>query len=159
VGLCNQHRDPRHTATVTRLRSDVYEGKIAYSFYDRKVTTKTSCRCSLPLSLSFLYHLPIPPLYICTLNNHLPTTSLYTTTTTTMQHLATISYRILTSPLLLLSLIFGTLIAYIVLTIIYRLTLHPLAKYPGPPLAKVTDIYLGKPSLRLFIFHLPPDIL
>lgn len=27
--------------------------------------------------------------------------------------------------------------------IIYRLTLHPLAKYPGPPLAKITDIYLA----------------
>lgn len=32
---------------------------------------------------------------------------------------------------------------YCFLTIIYRLTLHPLANYPGPFLAKITDLYLG----------------
>ena len=33
--------------------------------------------------------------------------------------------------------------AYVLLVIAYRLTLHPLAKYPGPFLAKITDVYLA----------------
>lgn len=32
---------------------------------------------------------------------------------------------------------------YVVGVVIYRLTLHPLAKYPGPFLAKITDIHLA----------------
>ena len=32
---------------------------------------------------------------------------------------------------------------YAVGVVIYRLTLHPLAKYPGPFLAKITDIHLA----------------
>jgi hypothetical protein len=68
-------------------------------------------------------------------------------------------FNILSSPLLLVASIFGVLTLYVrlrittciisranhpqILTIIiYRLTFHPLARYPGPPLARITDIYL-----------------
>lgn len=65
---------------------------------------------------------------------------------------------VLTSPLLLLAAIFGTLflsVRYsphsqdvtdkpqIIAVIIYRLTFHPLARYPGPFLAKITDLHLA----------------
>ncbi|KAL5120168.1 hypothetical protein ACEQ8H_001994 [Pleosporales sp. CAS-2024a] len=67
---------------------------------------------------------------------------------------------ILTSPLLLIATIFGALSAYVSINhhyifeillipykifavIVYRLTLHPLARYPGPFFAKITDIYLA----------------
>ncbi|KAH7125665.1 cytochrome P450 [Dendryphion nanum] len=56
--------------------------------------------------------------------------------------------KLLTSPLLLLSTILGFLFLWITTTILYRLTLHPLAKYPGPPLAKITDIYLAYYAYR-----------
>ncbi|KAK8035119.1 hypothetical protein PG993_010114 [Apiospora rasikravindrae] len=39
------------------------------------------------------------------------------------------------------------LIPYIVLVIAYRVTLHPLATYPGPFLAKLTDGYAGLQAL------------
>ncbi|KAL1797315.1 hypothetical protein ACET3X_003921 [Alternaria dauci] len=45
--------------------------------------------------------------------------------------------------LFLLASIFGALLLYIFGVIIYRLTFHPLASYPGPFLAKITDIYLA----------------
>jgi hypothetical protein len=35
------------------------------------------------------------------------------------------------------------LVFYIIGVVLYRLTLHPLAKYPGPLLAKITDIHLA----------------
>ncbi|KAF2027825.1 cytochrome P450 [Setomelanomma holmii] len=50
---------------------------------------------------------------------------------------------LLTSPLLLIASIFASLFFYIFAIVIYRLTFHPLAKYPGPFLAKITDIYLA----------------
>jgi hypothetical protein len=37
----------------------------------------------------------------------------------------------------------GLSFIYVVGVVIYRLTLHPLAKYPGPFLAKITDVYLA----------------
>jgi hypothetical protein len=51
--------------------------------------------------------------------------------------------HILTSPLLLAECLLGLLAAYIVAVIAYRLTFHPLARYPGPFLAKITDLYLA----------------
>ncbi|KAF1960044.1 cytochrome P450 [Byssothecium circinans] len=50
--------------------------------------------------------------------------------------------NLISSPLLLTASIFGALFLYVTAVIIYRLTLHPLARYPGPPLARITDIYL-----------------
>jgi hypothetical protein len=47
------------------------------------------------------------------------------------------------SPLYLLAAACGVLSLYISLVVLYRLTLHPLAGYPGPFLAKITDIYLA----------------
>ncbi|KAF2809419.1 cytochrome P450 [Mytilinidion resinicola] len=68
-------------------------------------------------------------------------------------------YRILTSPLLLLGTLFAGLAVYISLVVVYRLTLHPLARYPGPPLARITDIhlayhaYLGTRHLEFYRTH------
>jgi cytochrome P450 len=45
--------------------------------------------------------------------------------------------------LFLLASIIVALLLYILGVIVYRLTLHPLASYPGPFLAKITDIYLA----------------
>jgi hypothetical protein len=39
--------------------------------------------------------------------------------------------------------LFSLITTYAVGVILYRLTLHPLAKYPGPFLAKITDIHLA----------------
>ncbi|KAH8588815.1 cytochrome P450 [Bisporella sp. PMI_857] len=47
----------------------------------------------------------------------------------------------LSSILCLSILVSGLFIVYLILLTTYRLTLHPLAKYPGPLLAKVTDWY------------------
>ncbi|KAF2742470.1 cytochrome P450 [Sporormia fimetaria CBS 119925] len=62
--------------------------------------------------------------------------------------LLSIATSVLSSPLLLLASIVGGLFAYAALVILYRLTLHPLAKYPGPPLAKITDIWLAYYAYR-----------
>jgi hypothetical protein len=51
--------------------------------------------------------------------------------------------HILTSPLLLAECLLGLLAAYVLGTVAYRLTLHPLARYPGPFPAKITDLYLA----------------
>ncbi|KAF2848045.1 benzoate 4-monooxygenase cytochrome-like protein P450 [Plenodomus tracheiphilus IPT5] len=53
------------------------------------------------------------------------------------------TWSLMNSPLLLLAYLAGGLFLYILAVVVYRLTLHPLAKYPGPFLAKITDIYLA----------------
>lgn len=47
-----------------------------------------------------------------------------------------------------LTIILGALSFYVVGVVVYRLTLHPLAKYPGPFLAKITDIHLAYHAWR-----------
>ncbi|KAF2018040.1 benzoate 4-monooxygenase cytochrome-like protein P450 [Aaosphaeria arxii CBS 175.79] len=51
-------------------------------------------------------------------------------------------WTILLSPYLTFAAFFCIVGLYVFSVVTYRLTLHPLAKYPGPPLARVTDIYL-----------------
>ncbi|OCL05749.1 cytochrome P450 [Glonium stellatum] len=60
-----------------------------------------------------------------------------------MQFLLSLARSLLESPLVLLSAISLSFALYVFVVIIYRLTLHPLAKYPGPFLAKITDCYLA----------------
>lgn len=54
-----------------------------------------------------------------------------------------IAKALLASPLLLVGCVLGAFFLYIAVGIVYRLTLHPLAGYPGPFLAKITDLYLA----------------
>ncbi|KAL6703023.1 hypothetical protein ACN47E_010299 [Coniothyrium glycines] len=51
--------------------------------------------------------------------------------------------HLLASPVLMLATLSGAAVLYISLVILYRVTLHPLARYPGPFCAKITDIYLA----------------
>jgi cytochrome P450 len=51
--------------------------------------------------------------------------------------------KVLASPLLLAETCIGLLACYVSIIIFYRLTFHPLSGYPGPWLAKVTDLYLA----------------
>ena len=50
-------------------------------------------------------------------------------------------------------------IAYVFGVVIYRLAFHPLSKYPGPFLAKITDIHIawhawrGSRHLHLYRCH------
>ncbi|ORX95259.1 cytochrome P450 [Clohesyomyces aquaticus] len=60
-----------------------------------------------------------------------------------MEFLLSLASLLFFSPFLLLASIVGVLILYASLVILYRLTLHPLAHYPGPPLARITDIHLA----------------
>ncbi|CZT14739.1 probable cytochrome P450 67 [Ramularia collo-cygni] len=52
------------------------------------------------------------------------------------------------SPVGLLSLSLGGLAIYALGVIVYRLYFHPLAKYPGPLVAKLTDLYSTYHALR-----------
>jgi hypothetical protein len=47
-----------------------------------------------------------------------------------------------TTPTHLIAALFGSVALYAVILSIYRLFFHPLARYPGPLLAKITDLYL-----------------
>ncbi|OCK75144.1 cytochrome P450 [Lepidopterella palustris CBS 459.81] len=75
-----------------------------------------------------------------------------------MDLLVNVIHRLITSPLFLLSVLLSSLA--ILLVIIYRLTLHPLSRYPGPFLARITDIHLayhawkGDRHLELWRSHL-----
>jgi hypothetical protein len=51
-------------------------------------------------------------------------------------------------PVALLLLSSTLAIAYIAAIVIYRLTLHPCAKYPGPWLAKVSALYAAYHAAR-----------
>jgi hypothetical protein len=53
-----------------------------------------------------------------------------------------ISY-LFSCPFLVVELILGGFCFLVFAGIFYRLTFHPLAKYPGPFLAKFTDLYLA----------------
>jgi len=52
----------------------------------------------------------------------------------------------------------GAIVLYFILRAIYRLTLHPLAKFPGPKLAALTSMYAASwdlPVASSFCKHLP----
>ncbi|KAF2666612.1 cytochrome P450 [Microthyrium microscopicum] len=51
--------------------------------------------------------------------------------------------EVLSSPLLILECLLGAAVVYLAVGVAWRLTFHPLAGYPGPLLAKVTDLYLA----------------
>jgi len=65
-----------------------------------------------------------------------------------MEFIINSARHILCSPLYLVASLIGAVVLYFTLLALYRLTLHPLARYPGPPLAKVTDIYLAYYAYR-----------
>ncbi|TGO56381.1 hypothetical protein BOTNAR_0224g00130 [Botryotinia narcissicola] len=58
------------------------------------------------------------------------------------------SFAGIPSYLVILQVILSTFILKLFLTAIYRITFHPLAKYPGPRWAKITDLYSAYHSLR-----------
>jgi hypothetical protein len=47
-----------------------------------------------------------------------------------------------TTPSHLIAALSGGVTLYAFVVIVYRLFFHPLARYPGPILAKITDLYL-----------------
>jgi hypothetical protein len=51
-------------------------------------------------------------------------------------------------PMFLAEVIFGSISLLMLGVILYRMTLHPLAKYPGPFFAKFTDLYLAYHAWR-----------
>jgi hypothetical protein len=57
--------------------------------------------------------------------------------------IGTVLAKVLECPMLLVQAVFATFVLLIFGIIFYRLTFHPLAKYPGPFLAKFTDLYLA----------------
>jgi hypothetical protein len=59
-----------------------------------------------------------------------------------MTILLDIIQNLATSPSHLVAVLFGGLILYIAVIVTYRLFFHPLSAYPGPFLAKFTDLYL-----------------
>lgn len=59
-----------------------------------------------------------------------------------------ISNALASSPLGLLSLLSAGLVSYVLGLIVYRIYFHPLAKYPGPLLAKISDLYSTYHALR-----------
>ena len=54
----------------------------------------------------------------------------------------------LSKPVQILTLMAGLGIVWLATVIFYRLTLHSLAKYPGPLLGRITDLYSLYHALR-----------
>jgi len=60
-----------------------------------------------------------------------------------MALLVHLTRNVLASPVLLLESIAALCLLYVFGVIVYRLIFHPLAKYPGPFLARITDLHLA----------------
>ena len=92
-------------------------------------STRSACFGTLTDKRSYIEHYPVPP---CLSS---PPCELHC-----LLRLATMSTLFVVFALLRLC---GAVMIYLVLRTIYRLTIHPLAGFPGPRLAALTSMYAG----------------